>query len=104
MEILNQILPEKSTATEVLSNVVQSRKESSNNRLPAVNSENYLHRGSPNIVVSTESLNSDDTSGSTSTKDIKKVFVLGNSMVKHVQEWDITKRIENKVNASEAVS
>ena len=26
----------------------------------------------------------------------KKVFILGDSMVKHVQGWDITKKLENK--------
>ena len=26
----------------------------------------------------------------------KKVFVLGDSMVKHIQGWDITKKLENK--------
>ena len=47
---------------------------------------------SANVVVSTESSNSDNirnASRNTNTKDIKKVFVLVDSMVKHVQEWDI---------------
>ena len=26
----------------------------------------------------------------------KKIFVLGNSMVKHIQDWNITKKLENK--------
>ena len=83
----------------VLSNVVEVSKENSRNKLPTVHSENNRQRGSPNIVVSTESPNSDDirnTSGNANTKDIKKVFVLGDSMVKHVQGWDITKKIDNK--------
>ena len=54
---------------------------------------------STNVVVSTESSNSDNirnASRNTNTKDIKKVFVLGDIMIKHVQGWDITKRIDNK--------
>ena len=51
-----------------------------------------------NVAVSTERLNSDDiinASRNTNPKDIK-VFVLGDSMVKHVLGWDITKRIDKK--------
>ena len=54
---------------------------------------------STNVVVLTESSNSDNirnASRNTNTKDIKKVFVLEDSMIKHVQGWDITKRIDNK--------
>ena len=49
--------------------------------------------------MSTESPNSCDirnASRDANTKDIKRVFVLGDSMGKHVQGWDITKRIDNK--------
>ena len=54
---------------------------------------------STNVVVLTESSNSDNirnASRNTNTKDIKKVFLLEDSMIKHVQGWDITKRIDNK--------
>ena len=54
---------------------------------------------STNVAVSSESTSSYDVrnaSRNTNTKDIKKVFVLGDSMVKHVQGWDIKKRIDNK--------
>ena len=54
---------------------------------------------STNVVVSTESSNSDNirnASRNRNTEDIKSVFVLGDSMVKHVQGWDITKRTDNK--------
>ena len=37
-----------------------------------------------------------NASSNLNTKDIKKVFVLGDSMVKHVQGWDITNRIDIK--------
>ena len=59
----------------------------------------YRLRGSPNVVASTKSLSSNDitnTSGNTNTKHIKKVFILEDSMVKHVQGFDITNRIDNK--------
>ena len=45
--------------------------------------------------MSTESSNSDNirnASRNTNTKDIKKVFVLGDSLVKHAHRWDITKK------------
>ena len=54
---------------------------------------------STNVVVSTESCNSDhirNANRNTNTEDIKKVFVLGDSMFKHVQGWDINKSIDNK--------
>ena len=54
---------------------------------------------STNVVVSTESSNSDNIRNAkrnTNTKDIKRVVVSGDSMVKHVQGWDITKRIDYK--------
>ena len=40
-----------------------------------------------------------NTSRRTNTKIILKVFVLVNSMLKDVQRWDITKRIDNKRKA-----
>ena len=91
--------PSKSDCSKVLSNVVEVRKENSCHKLPTIHSNNHRQKRSTNVVVSTESPNSDDirnTSRNTNTKDIKKVFVLGGSMVKHVQGWDITKRIDNK--------
>ena len=57
-------------------------------KLPTISSQNNRQGGSPNVVVSTESPNSDDiknTSRNTNTKIIKKVFVLGDSMVKHIK-------------------
>ena len=54
---------------------------------------------STNVAVSSESPNSDDirnASRNTNTNDIKMVFVLGDSMVKDIQGWDINKRIDNK--------
>ena len=57
-------------------------------KLPTVSSQNNRQGGSPNVVVSTESPNSDDiknTSRNTNTKIIKKVFVLGDSIVKHIK-------------------
>ena len=83
-EILNQILPVS--------------KENSRDKLPTIDYKNNRQRGSPNIVVSTESPKSDDirnTSRNTNTKDIK-ILMLGDRMVKHVQGWDITKRTDNK--------
>ena len=89
----------KCDCCKVLSNVVHIGKEKSRDKLPTVNSENNRHRGSPNVVVSTESPNSDkirNTSRNRNTKEIKKVLVLGDSMAKHVQGWDNTKRIDKK--------
>ena len=63
------------------------------------NSKNNQQRLSANVVVSTESPSSGDiknTNRNTNTEDIKKVSVLGDSMVKYVQGWGITKRIYNK--------
>ena len=91
--------PSKSECSDVLSNVVEAGKESSRDKLPTIHSENNRQRGSPNIAVSTESPNSDhikNISRNTNTKNTKNGFVLGDSMVKHVQGWDITKRIDNK--------
>ena len=50
--------------------------------------KSYEHKRSPNVVISTESPNSDDTINAgkkTSTKDIKNLFVLEDSMVKQAQ-------------------
>ena len=67
--------PSKSSCDKVLSNVVQSS-------LIIIDKTDLEI-----IVVPTESSNSYDvrnTSRNTNTKDIKKFFVLGDSMVKHV--------------------
>ena len=96
--------PSKNDCSEVLSNVVS--KEHSCDKLPTIHSNNHRQKRSINVVVSTESPNRDDignTSGNTNTKDIKKVFVLGGSMVKHVQGWDITKRIDKRKGLCEVV-
>ena len=85
--------------SEVLNDVVEVSKENSREKLPTSHSKNNRQSRSSNIVVSTESPKSDDirnTSRNSNTKDIKEVFVLGDSMVKYVQRWDITKRIDNK--------
>ena len=68
-------------------------------KLPTIHSDNNRQKRSRNVTVSTESPNSDDirnASKNANTKDIKKVFLLGDCMVKHVQGWHITKRIGNK--------
>ena len=91
--------PSKSDCSEVLSNVVEVSKKNSCDKLPTIHSNNSRQKRFTNVVVSAESPNSDDirnTSTNKNTKDIKKAFVLGESMVKHVQGWDITKRIDNK--------
>ena len=91
--------PSKSGCSEFLSNVVEVSKENSCDKLPTIHSNNSRQKRSTNVAVSTESPNSDDirnTSRNTNTKDIKRVFVLEDSMVKYVQGWDITKRIDNK--------
>ena len=80
--------PSKSDCSKVLSNVVKVSKENSCDKLPTIHSNNSRQKRSTNVVVSTESPSSDDirnTSRNTNTKDIKKVFVLGDSMVKLVQ-------------------
>ena len=85
--------------SEVLSDVVEVGKENSLEKLPTSHSKDNRQSRSSNIVVSTESPKSDDirnTSRNSNTKDIKEVFVLGDSMVKYVQRWNITKRIDNK--------
>ena len=49
------------------------------------------------LLYQLKSLNKDvirNTSRNTNTNDIK-AFVLGDSMIKHVQGWDITKRTES---------
>ena len=79
--------------------MVEVSKKNSCDKLPTIHSNNNRQKRSTNVVVSTEIPNSDDIrniSRNTNTKDIKKVFVLGNSMVKHVLRWDIAKRIDNK--------
>ena len=77
----------------------ENSKENSCDKLPTIHFDNNRQKRSTNVVVSTESSNSDDirnTSRNTNTKDIKKVFVLGDSIVKHVQGCDIAKGIDNK--------
>ena len=91
--------PTKSGCSEVLSNAVEVSKENSCDKLTTIHSNNNRQRRSTNIVVSTESPNSDDirnTSRDTNTKDMKEVFVFGDSMVEHVQGWDITERKDSK--------
>ena len=90
--------PSKSDCSEILSNVVEVSKNNFSDQLLTIHSKNNQQRESSNIVVSLESSNSDNirnTSGNTNTKNIK-VCVLGESMVKHVQGWEITKGIRNK--------
>ena len=80
--------PSKRDYSEVLSHVIQITKENSWDKLTTINSGNNRQKGSPNVVVSTEISNSRDirnTSRNTNTKDIKKVLVLGDSMINHVQ-------------------
>ena len=80
--------PSKSDYSEVLSNVVEVSKENSCDKLPTIHSNNSCQKRSTNVAVSTESPNSDDirnASRNINTKDIKRVFVLEDSMVKHVQ-------------------
>ena len=89
----------KNYCSKFLSNVVEVSKENSCDTLPTIHSDNNRQKKSANVVVSIEIPNSDDirnTIRNTNTKDIKKVSVLEDSMVKQVQAWDITKRIENK--------
>ena len=91
--------PSKSNSIKVSSNVVEVSKENSYDNIPTIHSNNSRQKRSTNVAGSSENPSSDDirnTSRYTNTKDIKKVFVLGDSMFKHVQGWDITKRIENK--------
>ena len=89
----------KSGCSEVLSNVVEVCKENSCDKLQTIHSDNNRQKRSANVAALAEILSSDDirkTSRNRNTKDIKKVFVLRNSMVKHVQGWYITKRADNK--------
>ena len=79
--------PSKSTCSEFLSNVVVS-KENTCDKSPTIHSDKNRQKKSTNVAVSFESSNSDNirnASRNTNTKDIKKVFVLGDSIVKHVQ-------------------
>ena len=79
--------PSKSTRSEFLSNVVVS-KENTCDKSPTIHSDKNRQKKSTNVAVSFESSNSDNirnASRNTNTKDIKKVFVLGDSIVKHVQ-------------------
>ena len=66
--------PSKSGCSEVLSNVEEVSKENSCDKLPTIHSNNNRQKRSTNVVVSTESPNSDDirnTSRNTNTKDIR---------------------------------
>ena len=79
--------PSKRVSDEVLSNAVQISKTSSRDKLPKNNSKNNRQIGSPNVIVSSEKPNNNDirnTSKKTHTRDFKKVFALGDSMIKHV--------------------
>ena len=74
--------PSKSTRSEFLSNVVVS-KENTCDKSPTIHSDKNRQKKSTNVIVSTESTNSDNirnASWNTNTKDIKKVFVLGDNM------------------------
>ena len=91
--------PSKSDSSEFWSNVVEVSKENSCDKLPTIHSDNEHQKRSTNVVVSKESPNSHDirnNSRNKNTKDIKKVYVVGDNMVKHVQEWYIIKRIDCK--------
>ena len=75
--------PSKSTRSEVLSNVVEVSKRNTCNKSPTIHSDKNRQKKSTNVIVSTESTNSDNirnASWNTNTKDIKKVFVLGDNM------------------------
>ena len=72
--------------------MVEVSKEKSRDKLPAIHSENNRQKRHKIVAVSTESPNSDDIrncSRNSNTKDIKRVFVSGENMVKHVQGWDL---------------
>ena len=80
--------PSKSTRSEFLHDVVEVSKENTCDKSATINSDKNRQKKSTNIVVSTESPNSDNirnASRNKNTKDIKKIFVLGNSMVNHIQ-------------------
>ena len=53
-------------------------------------------RCSSSLTVTSSKMNVGQMCRNTSTKDIKKVFALRDNMVKHIQGWDITKRIDNQ--------
>ena len=53
-------------------------------------------RCSSSLMVNSPKMNVGQICRNTSTKDIKNVFALRDNMVKHIQGWDITKRIDNK--------
>ena len=75
--------PSKSTRSEFLSNVVEISKRNTCNKSPTIHSNKNRQKKSANVIVSTESPNSDsirNASWNTNTKDIKKVFVLGDNM------------------------
>ena len=72
--------------------MVEVSKKNSRDKLPAIHSENNRQKRHKIVAVSTESPNSDDIrncSRNSNTKDIKRVFVSGENMVKHVQGWDL---------------
>ena len=75
--------PSKSTRSEFLNNVVEVSKENTCDKSPTIHSDKNRQKKSTNVIVSTESTNSDNirnASWNTNTKDIKKVFVLGDNM------------------------
>ena len=75
--------PNESSCHEFLSNVVEVSKENTCGKSQTIHFDKNWQKKSTNVVLSTESPNSDDirnASTTTNTKDIK-VFVLGNSIV-----------------------
>ena len=80
--------PSKSIRSEFLHDVVEVSKENTCDKSGTFHSDKNWQKKSTNIIVSTESPNSDNirnASRNKNTKDIKKIFVLGKSMVNHIQ-------------------
>ena len=67
--------------------------KNNNNNITKVNKNNDHHLGEKDQIKTKKLV----------VNEKKKVFVLGDSMVKHIQGWDITKKLENKQSLHQAV-
>ena len=68
------------------SNRTDNKNNSSINNITKVNKKNDHHLGEKDQIKTKKLV----------VNEKKKVFVLGDSMVKYIQGWDITKKLENK--------
>ena len=67
-------------------NRIDNKNNNNINDITEVNKNNDHHLGEKDQIKTKKLV----------VNEKKKVFVLGDSMVKHIQGWDITKKLENK--------